>query len=140
MDIAERNINSYYRAVLDALPFSVFIVDDEVRIQDFNRMAVRTFYGRRPIITNERGGDALKCIHSGDSPDGCGKGPFCSSCIIRNSVEKSFGGKVAVHKQGRFTLMMDGKQKDLKITVTANPIDIEGKKLAVLIIEGIEEK
>ena len=139
MEIAEKNINSYYRAVLDALPFAIFIVDDDVRIQDFNRTAVKLFYLQRPLILNEKGGDALKCIHANDSPQGCGKGPLCGSCIIRNSVEKSLNGKIAVHELGQFRIIIGEKENELELTVTANPIDIEGKNLAVLVIEGIEE-
>lgn len=140
MEIAEKDVNSYYRAVLDALPFVIFIVDDDVRIQDFNRTAVKVFYLQRPLILNEKGGDVLQCIHANDSPEGCGNGPLCNTCIVRNTVEKSLEGKIVTHEHGRFTVIIGEKEKELELTVTANPIDIEGKKLAVLVIEGIEEK
>lgn len=140
MEIAEKDINSYYRAVLDALPFAIFIVDDDVRVQDFNRTAVKVFYLQRPLILNEKGGDVLQCIHVNDSLQGCGNGPLCRSCIIRNSVEKSLKGKIAAHERGRFRFIIGEKEKEVELIVSANPLNIEGKKLAVLVIEGIEEK
>src|ERR1051325_2462394 len=81
----------YLRAIFDTIPLPTFIVDADVRIQDFNT-AAEQFLGPEPAAAlYRRGGEALHCIHSEVS--GCGKAEVCRDCIIRNGVSKAMTGR-----------------------------------------------
>jgi hypothetical protein len=131
--------NSFYRAILDAMPLPVFIVDDDVRIIDLNRMAALVFSLEKPAVFRQRGGAALHCLHSTDSPGGCGRGPFCRSCVIRNAVGESMKGMSVVRRRTRVELRLQGNTRQLDLLVTASPLPGPVERLSLLIVEDISE-
>lgn len=135
----DRQNNSYYRSILDAMPIPVFIVDDDMRLVDWNRMASVVFGLEKPEAVLVRGGDALHCLHSTDSPDGCGRGPFCRSCVIRNSVGESMKGMSVVRRRTKLEFRLPGNTRQLDILVTASPIPGPVENLSLLIVEDVSE-
>ena len=88
------------RSVFDTLPSIIFVVDDDVRIQEYNKAAAEFLLVNRSSILKRRGGEVLHCLRSFDVPKGCGHGPLCKDCVIRTSVTKAFDGKRIVAVQG----------------------------------------
>ena len=74
-----------YRAVFDALPSLVFVVDDEVRIYECNAAAENLLRAKSATVL-EPAGQVLHCLHATDVPEGCGHAEFCRDCVIRNAV------------------------------------------------------
>lgn len=131
--------NSFYCSILDAMPLPVFVVDDDVRIIDLNRMASVVFGLERPVVYRQRGGAALHCLHSTDAPGGCGRGPFCRSCVIRNAVGESMKGNAVVRRRTRVEFRLPGNTRQLDLLVTSSPLPPPAEKLSLLIIEDISE-
>ena len=86
------------RAVFDALPSLIFVVDRDMRIQEYNTAAADLLRADRKTILKKRGGDILYCVHSTEVPAGCGRSSFCKSCILRNSVTEAFLGTRIVRR------------------------------------------
>jgi PAS domain-containing protein len=127
------------RTLFDAVPALALAVDEDVRILEYNA-AVATLLGSdRKTIIRHRGGEALQCLHSDDVPDGCGRGPFCQKCIIRNSVKEAFRGNAVVWRRAKLKLVRDGENVELYALITASPFTYDGHQLALLIIEDINE-
>lgn len=131
--------SSFYRSILDAMPIPVFIVDDDVCLIDMNRMASIVFGLEKSVIFGKRGGEALHCLHSTDSPGGCGRGPFCRSCVIRNAVGESMKGRSVVRRRTRVEFRLPGNTRQLDLLVTASPLPGPVENLSLLIIEDISE-
>lgn len=131
--------NSTYRAILDAMPIPVFIVDDDLRLIDMNRMASAIFGLDKNVVFQMRSGDALHCLHSTDSPGGCGRGPFCRSCVIRNAVGESMKGLNVVRRRTRVEFRLPGNTRQLDVLVTACPVSGPVENLSLLIIEDISD-
>lgn len=131
--------HSTYRAILDAMPIPVFIVDDDLRLIDMNRMASAIFGLDKNVVFQMRGGEALHCLHSTDSPGGCGRGPFCRSCVIRNAVGESMKGLSVVRRRTRVEFRLPGTTRQLDVLVTASPVPGPVENLSLLIIEDISE-
>ena len=125
------------RQLLDAMPSYVFLVDRDVTILDYNA-AAGTFLGigRRSILRH-RGGDVFHCLHSRDVTAGCGRGPFCKSCLVRGAVNEAFAGKKCVRRQVRMDLSSGRRVKHLDILLTASPFNYQGHERVVLILEDI---
>ncbi len=72
--------------IYDNAPIVMLLVDSERRVRRMNAPAVAM--ARRPEkeAIGLRGGEALRCIHARDDPKGCGFGPACEACGVRNSV------------------------------------------------------
>jgi hypothetical protein len=129
----------YYRTLLDAMPLMVFVVDHDVRILDLNRTAEEALGDDRSRFTNLRGGEVLQCVHSRDVPDGCGKGPHCNTCAIRNSVRGSSQGKEIRRRRSKFRITRGGEEKDVEFLITATPFHYRGSSNVLLILEDISE-
>ena len=133
------NERSLLRAVFDALPSLVFVVDRDVRIQEYNAAASELMMAERETILRRRAGEILHCIHSDEVPQGCGRSSSCRDCIIRNSVNLAFAGKRVVRRRAKIELLRSGSKREMYGLVTVSLFAFEGKDHALLVIEDISE-
>lgn len=125
------------QSVIDALPDPVFLVDDDLGILTFNRAAA-PLVGDEPVARlHVRGGDAIHCLEAVNSPDGCGSGPRCGSCAIRTSVRESRRNGAIVRRKTRLARIEGGKRTDLFLLVTASPLEVDGRRETLLVLEDI---
>ncbi|MFZ0611388.1 MAG: PAS domain-containing protein [Desulfobacterales bacterium] len=127
------------RSVFDALPSLTFVVDEDVRIQECNAAAADFLAVQRSTLLNQRGGDVLHCLHADDDPEGCGRGPVCTGCVLRNSVGEAFRGKRTVRRRTRLEVIRDGHKIEIYALVTASLFCYQERSLALLVIEDISE-
>jgi len=125
------------RSILDAMPHPVFVVDADVRIQRFNRAAAALLEGRE--VLGRRGGEALHCIHSLESPKGCGHSRHCPDCLVRNAVGEAARGGCVRRTRARLTRSVGERREDVHLLVTASPFLLGGRELVLLILEDIGE-
>jgi PAS domain-containing protein len=137
INVTQMSNEALLRQLLDAIPSYVFLVDRDVTILDYNA-AAGAFLGVGPRrILKRRGGDVLHCLHSRDVVAGCGRGPFCKSCMVRGAVNEAFDGKKCVRRQVRMELCSGRGVKYLDVLLTASPFDYQGHERVVLILEDI---
>ena len=139
MTMNEREKRDMLRAVFDALPSLVFVVDQDVRIQEYNAAASDLMMAERKTVLKRRAGEILHCIHSSEVPEGCGRSPSCKDCIIRNSVTEAFRGNRVVRRRTRIELIRDGNKIEIYALVTVSPFSFQERSHALLVIEDISE-
>jgi hypothetical protein len=127
------------RSLFDAMPSLIFVVDDDVRIQEYNAAAAEFLSVRRPSVLKRRGGEVLHCLHSDDAPEGCGRAPLCKNCVIRNSVAEAFRGNRVVRRRTRLEIIRDGNKLEIFALITASPFRYKESPLVLLVIEDISE-
>jgi PAS domain-containing protein len=125
--------------VFDAIPSLIFVVDDDVRIQDYNAAASDLLSGQRETILKRRGGDVINCLHSKATPRGCGCSDFCDHCIIRNSVKEAFKGNRVVRRRSKMEIIRNEEKLEIYALITASPFLFENRQLVLLVIEDIKE-
>ena len=91
------------------------------------------------LAQGTRGGDLLHCLHVHDTPGGCGRGPSCKRCVIRNSVGASMNGQPLTRRRTKATLQKGGKTTSLDLLITTKPIELDGKNVVLLTIEDVTE-
>ena len=133
------NISACCLSVLNSIPLIIFVVDNDVRIRDLNKTAATTFGLDKDAIYNKRGGEVFHCLHSHDVPEGCGRAPICKSCVVRNSVTLSFGGQTVSKSRAKFEIQVGDSKKELELLITTSPIELNGEKLVLLMLEDISE-
>jgi PAS domain S-box-containing protein len=71
-------------------PIAMMLVDRDRRVQKVNGFAAQ--FADRPAeeMIGMRGGEALRCLHHLDDPQGCGFGPACADCHVRKAVLNTF--------------------------------------------------
>jgi PAS domain-containing protein len=134
----ELSDNTLYRTIFNAIPSPVFVVDQDVRVADLNGTAT-TLAGEKETVLNRRGGEVLHCLHSRDVEKGCGRGPVCERCVIRNSVRTCLEGQAVSRTRTRLDFLPETGRKAMELLITASPMPNGGKPLALLIIEDITE-
>jgi len=125
--------------VFDALPSLVFIVDEDVRIQEYNAAASGFMQEDRNNVLKRRAGEVMHCIHSNEVPEGCGRSPSCKNCVIRNSSAEAFQGKRITRRRTRIELIRDGGRLEIYALITASPFSFHEKSHVLLVIEDISE-
>ncbi len=139
MAMKEREKNDLLRSVFDALPSLVFVVDQDVRIQEYNAAAADILMAGRKTVLRQRAGDILHCIHSIEVPEGCGRSPACKDCVIRNSVREAFRGNRIGRRRARLEFTRDTNKIEFYALITASPFSFQDRPLALLVIEDISE-
>jgi hypothetical protein len=127
------------REVFDALPSMIFVVDQDVRIQEYNAAAKALMASRRKNILQKRAGEVIKCVHAEKTAKGCGGSPQCSKCLIRDSVNQALQGRRVVRRRSRIEVMQKGHQSEIYGLITVSPFSFGNTPHALLVIEDISE-
>lgn len=130
--------DAFLKAVLDASPAMMFVVDADVRILDCNAAALQLFSSGHPPF-QRRGGDALLCLQALRHPDGCGHAADCRDCVVRNAVSQAIQGE-KTHRKRTVLELVDGEGSiDFYALVTAVPFEYADQRLVLLTVEDINE-
>lgn len=125
------------RKIFDAIPSVLLLTDGDVRVLRLNSTASRLLGAD---ICNKKSGDLLHCIHSSESPGGCGSSEHCEECLIRNSVRKSISGITVYQQKTTIEVLNDNGEKMKKhFLVTTSPFEYLNKTYALLILDDISE-
>jgi hypothetical protein len=131
---------TFDRTIFDAIPTATFVVDDDVQIQKLNGAAALFCGQDERTVYKKRGGDILQCLHATDVPEGCGRGPACRNCIIRNSVATCLAGQTVSRKRMNLHVKQGSSLKDLALLITTSPLpSSNGQSLVLLMVEDISE-
>ncbi len=125
--------------IFDTVPSFLFVVDSDVRIFHLNAASLKLLGTDRNTVLMKRGGDALHCIHSREAAEGCGRAESCRDCVVRNSVSRVFRGEEIHREITNMKLLAEGKNLEVYLSVTATPLEYEGQKFALLIMEDITD-
>lgn len=131
--------NSNLRAVVDAIPIPIFIVDSNARIQDTNIAAARYVDGFQGVIDQHFCGTVLRCENALGSDDKCGTTVFCEDCVLRNTVVRGAKGETLLRKRGRMTVENNGKMQEVCYLVTAAPYAYKDQHFVLVTLEDITE-
>lgn len=81
---------STFIAFFQNAPVAMLLLDGDRQIREMNRAAEETFAASAEELKGIRFGNAVRCVRSLDAPDGCGLGPSCQKCSVRNAVSGTF--------------------------------------------------
>jgi PAS domain-containing protein len=129
--------NDFLTNTMNVIPFPILVVDDDVRILFWNSAALRLLGSEE--VYQQRGGEVLNCIHSGDTEEGCGHGPHCKTCVIRNAVNESSRGTKVYRKKSIMKKKIGNTVTEVPLLVTTAPFVFQDRSLTLLILEDIHE-
>ncbi len=146
-DITERKLavetleksEQKFKAIFESNPDGVVIVDKNRHIKEMNKILEQIFNISRKDIIGKRWGDAFMCVNSagrceqGDSAD------FCRTCMVRNTLQDALAGRQIYRHKATTELMVRGKPEEKILRISAAPIEYEGEKHAIVILEDTTE-
>jgi nitrogen fixation/metabolism regulation signal transduction histidine kinase len=127
------------REILDAIPSFIFVVDEDIRVLEYNTAAEKMLGLGRQQILLRRGGELLHCLHALDAPGGCGHGEVCKTCIVRGAVNEAFTGTSSIRRRVKMELSEKEEVKEFYALITVTPFIYGGRKAALLVVEDLNE-
>ncbi len=124
---------------LEAIPLAIFVVDDGMRIMALNPAATSMLGPVIETVLRRRGGEVLNCLHHTDSAAGCGHGPSCGECVLRNSVTTAVQGEKVTQRRTVMEFARGDSVRAVELLVTASPFSHDGQRLVLLVLEDITE-
>jgi hypothetical protein len=129
--------DGFHRAVLDAIPLPVLVVDTDMRIVAANATAVPLLGGSPDEKLRTRSGDALGCMTALGNPNGCGHADACSQCVLRSTVAEAAVAGGVIRRRARFAFSRHGRLEPAHLLVTAAPIQHVEAPRVLLMIEDM---
>ncbi len=131
--------DNFLKNLFESIPCGVLIVDSERRVLAVNNALERSFGIKSAEVINRRGGEVLKCVHAFETPEGCGFSKDCSDCMVRQTALKAISGQKIERNRAHVELIMNGRVEDLEFLISAAPLDHDGERMAVVILEDMTE-
>jgi light-regulated signal transduction histidine kinase (bacteriophytochrome) len=130
----------FLQHLFNVVPSLLFIVNRDLDIVHLNEAALRLAQEQREPALLQRGGNLLHCIHSRETPEGCGHSSHCSDCVIRRSVGRAFEGE-DIYRETTLMHLLDGdKSREVYFLVTSSPVEYADRHFALLVMEDITEQ
>jgi PAS domain-containing protein len=125
--------------VLDAIPANIFMVDKDVKILGLNRKALLMLSQNPESIIRHPAGEVLHCIHSTETPGGCGTSDSCRECLVRAAVSKSFRTNQTVRQKVQMELVTEQGVSKISLLITTTSFEFQQEMFVLLILEDISE-
>ncbi len=90
--------NEFLNLLMDNITSAVFLVDKDIRVQQFNDSFKKLLSKSEAELVNRLCGNALGCSFAVDENQLCGKTSNCGSCILRDSLFRAFLDNVPTFK------------------------------------------
>ena len=125
-------------AIYQHAPLIMMLLDNERKIRKINDFGAQ--FASEPIekLSGLPAGEALRCLHHLDDPGGCGFGPSCTECTIRNNVLDTLRtGIPHKMKEANLPFIIDGKEKILTFLVSTSLLRMEEEPMVMVSIMDI---
>lgn len=128
-------------AIYENTPLIMMLIDGEGRIHKANECAA-AFSGRSTdALLQMRYGEALRCLHSLDSPEGCGFGSRCKECTIRRCVTETIEtGRSHHDEEGSLSYKSEHGEGKMIYLLSAKKLNFKKQPLVLLTILEITER
>jgi len=126
--------------VFDAVPTILAVFDGRRRIKRINQAGLNVFQKLEKEVIGERIGDALNCVNRHDSPKGCGFGPRCRKCAIRESMLRCLRTGHTVLGVEQLITREGFENPDFYFKINVVPLETMGKRWGVISIDDITER
>jgi PAS domain-containing protein len=129
----------FHRVLFDAMPIPVFVVDSDVSILEYNAAAAQLLGSEKQTVIRRRGGEVLRCLHATEVPEGCGRSPACSDCVVRESVQAAARGERVTRKLAKMELVTGRKTTKVNLRVSCQSFTYQQRTFILLILEGLND-
>jgi len=128
-----------HRVLFDAMPLPVFVVDKDVNVLECNAAAARLFKSGKQTSKRRKAGDILHCLHTTESPKGCGGATACSDCGLRAAVRAASQGQSTMRQWAEMELVRRGQPVKVELRVSCQPFTYDRSAFVLLVLEGLND-
>jgi len=112
-------------AIYRNVPVLMILLDQDLRVKKANNMFFQFVGHSFDEMEGLIWGDAIRCHNSVNDPKGCGFGPYCGECYIRNLILDTLkNGKSYYGVEVKLSLSIKGKLEEKWFVINTNPVKI----------------
>ncbi|TCT12132.1 PAS/PAC sensor hybrid histidine kinase [Natranaerovirga pectinivora] len=138
-EVEQINQKNNFKAVFDNSPLGMVILDENIKVYNYNQVYRSTFAKDKDTIIGEYFGNTLKCLNAMGAQ--CGQGKGCPLCNIRKNLIKVLEKKKPYKDIiSNYNTLVNNKQIEKWLKYDFVPINIGGNKKILVVIEDITEK
>ncbi|NQT11304.1 MAG: PAS domain S-box protein, partial [Planctomycetes bacterium] len=126
-------------AIFENAPVAMVLVDRDRRVKKANRAAAQVAGRCSPDeMVGLCRGEALRCVHALDVPEGGGYGPACKDCQLRSVVQETIEtGKVHRRTEALLRRELDGRSVETFVCISAARIGSPEEDLILVCVEDV---
>lgn len=133
--------NELLEIIFNNSPVIMLLLNKDKRIKKANYTARELANATEEDLINLRGGEALRCAYHFQDPNGCGFGPNCSECKIRNTVQETFATKSDHYKvETVFPLKINDEILYRNVLVSTAYIGNRDEDMVLVAIDDITDR
>lgn len=133
--------NSQLQALFDVANVGILLLDDHGAIRRANDTICRWVGREIPTDGQCQPGDFIGCAHAVSQKARCGTTAHCSNCSVRRAFESVVQtGEPAHDVETETVLMLDGEERHLWFEVSADPVQLDGKRHVILAMNDITSR
>lgn len=129
-------------AIYRNAPLVMMVVDRERRVQQINGFAAQLAGWPAGEMLGLRSGEALRCLHALDAPQGCGFGEYCRQCVIRDTVLHTLEtGEAHLQVEAPYYFQSAaGEVREMTFLCSATPLSVGEESLVLVTLLDITER
>lgn len=127
--------------IFASAPVGLLLIDLETVVRQANKQASHLVLRDPGEMINQRTGAALGCLHSAESPKGCGFGSACPNCPLRQAIENVLKkGSTVRDAEIQLTLLVNDRPTTRWLNINIEPIQIDQMQYAIVLLDDITER
>ncbi len=138
MEIALRDREAELSAIVESAPFAMLVIDKEWRVQKAIDHRRDFLTAPEAVLPGTPCGETLDCLHTHEDPRGCGFGPACANCRLRQTVLDTIAtGQSYYDVEITMTCMRHGVEQERVVLLYATPLEVGGVRRALVILRDV---
>lgn len=130
--------SEFLNLLIDNIEAAVLIVDEDLRIHQFNRSFLDLFDQAADQLKLPSFGEVSGCVNAVKERQPCGSTSQCQFCLLRKSLLKTFSDRTPVDRQRLDrTFYIKGQAVRKHLEFSARPIQFQGRKMILVILYDI---
>jgi len=135
-----KDSSEFLNILFDNINSALFIVDNEIKVREFNNAFSLLLNRRAEDIIGKLCGNALGCAFTVDENALCGEASYCKQCDLRKSLIFGFTKQVPTDKQHLLReFYINGVKVPKHFLYTTRYIVFDGKEMILMIVDDITE-
>ncbi|MDA8133622.1 MAG: histidine kinase [Desulfobacteraceae bacterium] len=123
--------------IIEALPLAIAVIDKNRRLALANRKTYLFVNKDESRLIGHVSGEAFGCAHHDDMPEGCGFGPECPKCKLREALLETMDKKKAL--SGVETTMVFKGLGIRHLRISTSPLTLNREAVVLVSIEDTTE-
>jgi PAS domain S-box-containing protein len=128
-------------AIYENAPLMMLLIDGERRVHKVNGYTEKFVGQTVDAILGIRCGEALRCFHALDVPEGCGFGVHCEACAVRRLVNETLETGRSYHNlEASLPYLSAGQENNLTFLLSTAKLSFRKEPLVLITLLDITER